>query len=61
MICYTNFRIAGAAETPGGEREALCAVAERLRRIQQLQAEEVRGDARTERENGSDDQKGENP
>ena len=57
MICSTHFRIA-AAETTGGKREAIGAVAERLRRIQQLQAEEGRGDAGAERENGSNDQKG---
>ena len=58
MICYTNFRVAAASETSGGEREALGAVAERLRRIQQLQTEEGRGGTTAERENRSDDQKG---
>ena len=59
MICYTHSRI--AAETSGGEREARGAVAERLRRVQQFQAEEGRGDTRAEREDGIHDQKGDVP
>ena len=56
MICFPNFRgaAAGAAETPGGERAALGAAAERLRRFQQLQAKEGRRDTGTERENRCD-------
>ena len=59
MICYTHSRI--AAETSGGEREARGAAAERLRRVQQFQAEEGRGDTRAEREDGIHDQKGDAP
>lgn len=56
MICFPDFRgaAAGAAETPGGERAALGAVAGRLRRLQQLQAKEGRRDTGTERENRCD-------
>ena len=59
MICYTHSRT--AAETSGGEREARGATAERLRRVQQFQAEEGRGDTRAEREDGIHDQKGDVP